>query len=200
MKRLTVLSASALVAFALTCAEARAQRPRVTPDQPVPAPTETPAPPPAPATVKAKYEGGVTGFMKKQTGTLNFNDAEQRLVFRDKYQREYFSLPYKALAAIWPDTKAQRTTAGRVVSAIPAPYGANLIGLLMREKLRYLVVQYSDPDTEVQGVTSFKLDNKELLASVLHTLAGKAELKPRGEAFVRAKDAADGTNSKTPTK
>ena len=188
MKRLHLVALLLL----LSAGSSHAQRPRVTADAPAPpAPSAaaTPTPAPAPQSVKAKYEGGVTGFMKKQTGTLQFNDEERRLVFRDKTQREYFSLPYDSLAAIWPDKKAQRTTAGTVITNVPLPYGANMLGLLMREKLRFLVVQYDDPDTRVQGVTSFKLDNKELLASVLNTLAGKADLKPRGESFIRSKPA-----------
>ena len=194
MKRLQLVALLLL----LSAVSSQAQRPRVTADAPAPAApsaSATPAPAPAPQSVKAKYEGGVTGFMKKQTGSLLFNDEERRLVFRDKTQREYFSLPYDSLAAIWPDKKARRTTAGTVITNVPLPYGANMLGLLMREKLRYLVVQYDDPDTRVQGVTSFKLDSKELLASVLNTLAGKADLKPRGESFIRSKPA-DKTDDK----
>lgn len=191
MKRLSQLAAAALVLVA-AAVSAHAQRPRVPADTPAaqqPAST-APTPAPAPQSVKAKYEGGVAGFMQKQTGTLQFNDEEQRILFRDKTGREYFSLPYDSLAAIWPDKKARRTTTGSVVSALPLPYGANMLGLLMREKVRYLVVQYDDPDTRVQGVTSFKLDSQQLLNSVLHTLAGKAELKQRGDGFVRTKAAA----------
>jgi len=172
----------------LSAVSGQAQRPRVPADSPAtPSASSAPTPAPAPQSVKAKYEGGVTGFMKKQTGTLQFHDEEQRLIFREKTGREYLSLPYKSLAAIWPDKKARRTTAGTVVSNIPLPYGANMLGLLMREKVRYLVVQYDDPDTRVQGITSFKLDSQQLLNSVLHTLAGKAELKPRGESYIRSK-------------
>lgn len=189
MKNFRLAAPAALLLVLLSAASSQAQRPRVAADAPG-QPSAAPTPAPAPASVKAKYEGGVTGFMNKQTGTLQFNDEEQRLIFREKTGREYLSLPYKSLAAIWPDKKAQRTTAGTVVSAVPLPYGANMLGLLMREKLRYLVVQFDDPDTRVQGVTSFKLDSKELLASVLHTLAGKANLKPRGESFIRGKDTA----------
>ncbi len=134
--------------------------------------------------------------MKKQTGTLNFDDAGRRLVFRDKKGKEYFSLPYDSVASVWPDTKARRTTAGTVVSNVPLPYGANLVGLLMREKQRFLVIQYDDPDTDVQGVTSFKLDNKQILASAVHTLAGKADLKQRGEGYVRDRDKAATTTPK----
>lgn len=190
MKKNRLAAPAALLLVLLSAASSQAQRPRVPADTPAGQPSAAPTPAPAPASVKAKYEGGVTGFMNRQTGTLQFNDEEQRLIFREKTGREYLSLPYKSLAAIWPDKKAQRTTAGSVVSAIPLPYGANMLGLLMREKRRYLVVQFDDPDTRVQGVTSFKLDSKELLASVLHTLAGKANLKPRGESFIRGKDTA----------
>lgn len=193
MKRSHLTLAVALVLVALAGTVALAQRPRVAADQTTPAaadPRATPTPA-APATLKAKYEGGIAGYMKKQTGTLHFDDGSQRLVFRNKEGREYLSLPYSSVAAVWPDTKARRTTTGTVVTHIPLPYGANMLGLLMREKKRYLVVQYDDPDTDMQGVTSFKLDNKQVLASAVHTLAGKAELKQRGEGYVRDRDRAD---------
>ena len=187
--RLT-LAAALLLLLSLAAPAAFAQRPRVAADTPPAADPKTTPPPPAPASMKARYEGGVSGYMRKQTGTLNFDDAGQRLVFRDKNGREYLALPYKSVAAVWPDTKARRTTTGTVVTAVPLPYGVNMLGLLMREKQRYLVVQYDDPDTDVQGVTSFKLDNKQILASAVHTLANKAELKQRGEGYVRARDKA----------
>ena len=65
-----------------------------------------------------------------------------------------------------------------------------MLGLLMREKKRYLVIQYADPDTNAQGVTSFKLDNKQVLASAINALANKADLKQRGEGYVRDRDKA----------
>ena len=172
----------AAIAVAALAAAADAQRAHTVA---TPQPTPPPAAAPAPASVTAKYEGGVTGYMKRQTGMLFFDDNAERLVFKDKYQREYFSLPYKSFAALWGDTKAARTKTGSVVSSIPMPYGANMLGLLMREKRRYLVVQFDDPDTKIGGVTSFKLENKETLASVLSTLAQKAGMTARGEAYVR---------------
>ena len=187
--RLT-LFAAALTMLSLAAPAAYSQRPRVSADTTPAAADPKAPPPPAPASMKAKYEGGVGGYMKKQTGTLHFDDAAQRLVFRDKQGREYLALPYNSVAAVWPDTKARRTTTGTVVTAIPLPYGVNMLGLLMREKQRYLVIQYDDPDTDAQGITSFKLDNKQILASAVHTLAGKAELKQRGEGYVRDKNKA----------
>jgi hypothetical protein len=194
MKRSHLTLAAAMLALlSLAGTAALAQRPRAAAGQtPAADPRATPTPP-APATLKAKYEGGYSGYMKKQTGTLNFDDASQRLVFRNKEGREYFSLPYSSVASVWPDTKAQRTTTGTVVTHVPLPYGANMLGLLMREKKRYLVLQFDDPDTDMRGITSFKLDNKQILASAVHTLAVKAELKPRGEAYVRDQDKAANT-------
>jgi hypothetical protein len=189
MKRFQITCAVVIV-FALAGAT-RGQRPRSVNESQQPA-ASRPAPPPpapAPASFKAKYEGGYTGYQKKQTGTLNFDDAGARLVFKDKYMREYFSLPYKSLAALWGDTRAVTSNAARVVGAVPI-YGIGLTSLLMpKNKQRYLVAQFDDPDTKLVGATSFKLESKELLASVLSALAQKAELKPRGEGFVRPPNA-----------
>jgi hypothetical protein len=163
---------------------AAAQRARTMSD-PQPTPQTQPDVPPAPPVVKAKYEGGVIGYPKKQTGTLVFDDPNHRLVFRDKEQREYVPLPYEAITALYPSTRAVQPTSARVIGAVPAPYGLNMLSLLARKKVRYMVVQYYDPDTKAAGITSFKLDSKELLESVLVTTAQKAELVQRGEAWVR---------------
>jgi hypothetical protein len=192
IRRFQILCAASLV-LALTVA-AQAQRPR-TIDRSAQA-SATPAP--APASVKAKYEGGVTGYLKKQTGTVNFDDAGQRLVFKDKDAREYFSLPYKSFAAAWGDTRAVTSNAARVVGAVPI-YGIGLTSLLMpKNKQRFLVIQFDDPDTRLSGTTSFKMENKELVASVLNTLAQKAELRQRGEAYIRPPQTADKNPSKQP--
>src|SRR5919204_3488967 len=160
------LCAAAIAAAALAAAAGvRAQRPR-TADPQSPAPAATPRPAPAPASVKAKYEGGVVGY-RKSDGTLNFDDANSRLTFRDKTNRELFSIPYKAVVMAWPDTRSHTSTAGRVISAVP--YGG-LPGLLMRSKTRYLNVRYQDPDTGTEGAASFKIGEKDVLYSVLTTL------------------------------
>ncbi len=148
----------------------------------------TPKPPPAPPTVKAKYEGGIVGY-RKSDGTLNFDDANHRLVFRDKTSKELFSVPYDVVATAWPDTHSRRSTTGTVLAST-VPYGLGLPGLLMRNKSRYLVLQYNDPDTKAEGMATFKLQSKELLASVLYTFAEKAGLTQRGEAFVRRRNTA----------
>jgi hypothetical protein len=190
MKRFQILCAVCVVCALAVSSQAQRPRSSVNESQ-QPATSAHPATPPAPApaSFKAKYEGGFTGYQKKQTGTLNFDDAGGRLVFKDKYMREYFSLPYKSLAAVWGDTRAVTSNAARVIGAVPV-YGIGLTSLLMpKSKHRYLVAQFDDPDTKLVGATSFKLESKELLASVLATLAQKAELKARGEAFIRPQDA-----------
>ena len=144
---------------------------------------------PAPQTVKAKYEGGVIGYSKKQDGTLKFDDANQRIVFLDKNSREYFPIPYQAITALYPETHSVQPTSARVISAVPTPYGIGMLGMLARKKLRYMIVQYNDPDTKASGVTNFKLDDKDLLLSVIATLAQKSELTQRGEAYVRTNNA-----------
>jgi hypothetical protein len=140
---------------------------------------------PAPNSFTAKYEGGMFGFDKSETGTLKFDDANERIVFFDKAQKEQFAVPYAAMLMVYPQSKSVRSTTGTVVSAIPLP-GAGLAGL-MRSKKNYLVVNFSDPEVDVKGVVSFKLENKYLLGRVINTLGEKAKLTPRGGAFYRVK-------------
>ena len=137
----------------------------------------------APASFQAKYEGGMFGFTDREMGMLKFDDDNQRLVFYGKDKKEQFGIPYKALLVISPQSRSVTSTAGTVVSHIPLP-GAGLAGLI-KEKRRYLVVQFSDPDVDARGVVNFKLDNKELLESVIQTLGEKAKLTQRGDAYYR---------------
>ena len=146
----------------------------------------TPKPAPAPPTFKAKYDGGIVGYGKSD-GTLNFDDGNRRLVFRDKTNREKFSMPYDVVMAAWADTKSRRSTAGGVIAST-VPYGLGLPGLFLKSKTRYLVLQYREPDPKAEGLAAFKLESKELLASVLYSFAEKAGLVQRGEAFVRRRD------------
>jgi hypothetical protein len=186
-KAFTFLGAGLIVA--LMAGATFAQRPRSTNDstQPVSGASSVQKPPPAPQTFKAKYEGGIFAYNKKQTGTLTFDDVNKRLVFRTKEQQEYVSLPYAAVNGAFADTRSLRPTGATVVGSLPLPYGANIPALFIKKKYRYLTLQYSDPDSRSAGITSFKLENKELLNSVLHTLAEKAELEARGDGFVRRK-------------
>jgi hypothetical protein len=176
---------SSALALILTCfcAAALAQRPRaVTEDtsQPPVSPTT-----PAPATVKAKYEGGVFGQPNKKTGTLTVDSLNTRLVFRDGKQKELFSIPFGSITGAYGDSHSVQPAAATVISHVPL-YG--IPASFVKTKVRYLTVQFDDPDSKVAGMTSFRLENKEILDSVLYSLATKAGLTKRGEVYVRKKE------------
>ena len=169
-----------LACFALVAA---AQRPRATTQDATDDSASMPTPPAAPPTVSAKYEGGVFGYTKKMNGTLNFDDESKRLVFRNEKGKEVLFVPYRDISGAFGDTHRVQPAAATVASHIPL-MGASAAGLI-KTKVRYLTLQYNDPDSQVSGVASFKLDNKDILDSVLFSLAGKAGLSRRGEVFVR---------------
>ena len=143
----------------------------------------------APQMVKVKYEGGVFGYRQKMDGYLVFEDVNSRLVFKDKQQKEMFSISYESISAAFADTQSRRPTAATVIGS-SVPYGLGLPALLIKKKYRYLTLQYNDSDVNVAGVTSFKMENKEILEEMLRAVAGKAELSQRGEIYVRKRAAA----------
>jgi hypothetical protein len=169
--------------FIINALPASAQRPR-TPDAD-PNQAATPPPPPPPPTVKAKYEGGVFGYTKKKTGTLIIDSANNRLVFNDGKGKEMFHIPFGSITGAFGDSKFVRPAAATVVSHVPL-YG--IPASFIKTKVRYLTIQYDDPDSKAAGVTSFRLDNKQLVDSVLYTVATQAGLKKRGDIYVRKKE------------
>src|SRR5713226_1676496 len=179
----TITTLGLLLTMALTVS---AQRPRMSNDDASKPETVTTPPAPAPQTVKAKYEGGVFGYPKKLNGTLTFDDTNQRLLFRNENQKEVLFVPYNALTGAYGDTHSVRPVAATVASNIPSIYA--LPAHFIKTKVRYLTLQYNDPDSKVAGVTSFRLENKDILDSVLNTLAGKAGLSKRGDVFVKKKE------------
>lgn len=138
----------------------------------------------APVSFKAKYEGGMFGFSKKEEGTLKFDDANFRLVFFDKDNKERFGIPYSALIVIYPNNQSVQSGTGKVIQNVPI-MGAGIAGQFMKKNIRYLVINFDDADMDVKGTTSFRLENKELLESVVQTLGTKAEMQPRGDAYYR---------------
>ncbi|MFN2512152.1 MAG: hypothetical protein ABR568_11995 [Pyrinomonadaceae bacterium] len=168
----------------LTSVAAYAQRPRTIDTSATTSSNVAVAP--APQTVKAKYEGGVFGYNKTMTGTLSFDDSNRRLLFRNKQQKEVLFVPYDAVTSAFADTQRRRPAAATVASHIP--YIGFPLGFI-KTKVRYLTLQYTDPDSNANGVTSFKLENKQILASVLKTLAEKAGMTARGEIYVKKRDA-----------
>lgn len=164
---------------------ASAQRPRTT--SPDPASVDPSKPAPAPQTMKAKYEGGVFGYNKKRSGTLSFDDTNRRLLFRTKEQKALLFIPYDAVTSAFADTQSRQPAAATVAGQIPLIYA--LPAYFIKTKVQYLTIQYSDPDSKVAGITSFKLENKALVLSALAALADKAALSPRGEIYVKKRDA-----------
>ncbi|MGH9946478.1 MAG: hypothetical protein ACRD6X_04690 [Pyrinomonadaceae bacterium] len=140
---------------------------------------------PAPASFEAKYEGGMFGYSKKEKGTIRFDDVNDRLVFFGQDGKEKFSVPYGAMLVVSPTSQSVTSTTGNVVRNIPLP-GAGL-GSLIKEKKRYLVIQFNDPDVDVRGVVNFRVEDKETLDLVVPALGEKAKLSQRGDAFYRPK-------------
>jgi TonB family protein len=193
----TKLTGAALVGLALTISVA-AQRPRSTAaDSPTTANKSTPAPKPSPApqSVKAKYEGGVFGYNKKQEGTLSFDDANERLVFRNQQQKEVMFIPYAAISQEFADTQSRKPKSASILGSVPVPYGINPIGFI-KTKVRYVTLQFYDPDSHMGGVTSFRVENRDLCESVVATLADKAGLVAQGEIFVRQRPASSGMTAR----
>jgi len=175
-----------VVLVVMTAGASLAQRPRTMTQDKTEAATNVPPPPPAPQTFNAKYEGGVFGYNNKMEGTLSFDEANQRLVFKNDKQKELLFIPYNAITGAYGNTHRVQPAAATLAGHIPSIYA--LPSKLIKTKVRYLTLQYNDPDSKVNGVTSFKLENKDILDSVLNTLAGKAGLNKRGDVYVKKKE------------
>jgi hypothetical protein len=183
MRNKLMASTFALVVLATMTTAAFAQRPRaVTPDNTAGA---MPTPAPAPSTVKAKYEGGVFGFPNKKTGTLTIDATNNRLVFSDGKHTELFSIPFGSITGAYGDSHSVQPAAATVISHVPF-YG--IPAGFVKTKVRYLTIQYDDPDSKAAGATSFRLENKDILDSVLFTVANKAGLTQRGQIYIRKKE------------
>ena len=161
-----------------------AQRPRsMDPEPAAKTSTSKTTTKPAPKSMKAKYEGGVFGYRNTMEGTLTFDDENNRLLFKDKKPPKEISIPYGAITSAYADTQKKQPAAATVASHIP--YGG-LAGLI-KTKVRYLTVQFEDPDSRVSGITSFKLENKDVIESVLVALAEKTGMTKRGDIYVKKK-------------
>ena len=171
---------SAVLLLGLLVTGAFAQRPL----DPEPAKAKQPTTAPAPKTVKAKYEGGVFGYTKTMEGTLTLDDENKRLLFKDKKPPKELHIPYDAITSAFADTQKRQPAAATVASHIPLIWVPNPAGFI-KTKVRYLTLQYYDQDSKVNGVTSFRLENKEILEVVLKALADKTGMTQRGDIYVK---------------
>ena len=176
---------SALLLLGVLLTGAYAQRPRSMDPQPAAKPAPTVKPAPAPKTVNAKYEGGVFGYNKTMEGTLTFDDNNNRLIFKDKKPPKEISIPYEAITSAFADSKKVQPAAATVAQNVPSIY--SLPARFIKHKVRYLTLQFSDPDSKMSGITSFKISDKDLLESVLVTLAEKTNMTLRGDIYVKKK-------------
>lgn len=143
---------------------------------------------PAPESFEAKYQGGFFGYSEKVDGKLKFDDVNKRFVFFNEEGKELFGLTYSTIITIYPQSQSVTSTTGNIVRAIPLP--GSIFGGFIKEKRRYLVLRFEDPELDVVGTMSFKLDNKELLDSVIGTLGEKTGLQNRGDAYFKPKEKA----------
>ena len=147
---------------------------------------ESPVPENLPDVIKVDYQGGVFGYSQKQDGTIRFDDINERLVFYGEDDKEKFSIPYDAIAVVYPSQQKVRSGTGRAVGAIPVP-GASIAGLFMKKKKNYLVIQFEDIDVDVTGTANFLIDTGDLLAAAIHAVGQRAEMQRRGDAYIRKK-------------
>ncbi|MDH3491954.1 MAG: hypothetical protein OEM82_00240 [Acidobacteriota bacterium] len=182
MNRFWTLS---FVLAALLSAGANAQvRPREEPDQTV---VSDPTQREMLETIEVKYQGGLFGYSKKEHGTIKFDDINERLSFYGKDGKERFSIPYSSIVVVYPSQTKVQSGTGRAVGAIPFP-GAGIGGLFMKKKKNYLVVNYDDQDVDAKGAINFLVDTPEILFNSIYTIGEKAEMKPRGDSYIRKKD------------
>src|SRR5829696_6434415 len=145
-----------------------------------------PTPPAPPKVVPAKYMGGFAGYRKKQEGMLTFDDRNQRLVFRDKNEKEVISISYDAVMVAFADSETRRLMGNGTQSVVLGAGGIlALPSLLFKKKFEYLTIQFEDPQTYLKGVTQFKLKNKEIIDSVAYALAQRAGLVQQGAIYTR---------------
>ncbi len=190
-----------LLAAALSPGSAFAQRTRQMDEapKPVPPPAEqqetpdgktskvsVPVPPAPPKVVPAKYMGGFASYRKKQEGMLTFDDRNQRLVFRDKNEKEVISISYDAVMVAFADHETRRLMGDGTKSVVLGTAGIlGLPAMLLKKKFEYLTIQFEDPETYLRGTTQFKLKDKDVIDSVVYALAQKAGLIQQGAMYTR---------------
>ncbi len=176
------------------------QTEQVAPDAQKTPKVSVPAPPAPPKVVPAKYMGGFAGYRKKQEGMLTFDDRNQRLVFRDKNEKEVISISYDAVMVAFGDHETRRLMGDGTKSAVLGTAGIfGLPGLLFKKKFEYLTIQFEDTETYLKGVTQFKLKNQEIIDSVAYALAQRAGLVQQGHIYTRRRVSEPASAEKTST-
>jgi hypothetical protein len=136
-------------------------------------------------TFEVKYTGGLYGFSKSEHGTVKFDDINERLIFAGKDGKERFSIPYDSMLVVFPSQKKVQSGAGRAVGAAPIP-GLGIAGMFMKKKKNYLVIRFKDTDVKAEGSINFLVDTAEILMNSIYTIGEKAEMKQRGDSYLRS--------------
>ncbi len=145
-----------------------------------------PTPTAPPKVVPAKYMGGFAGYRKKQEGMLTFDDRNQRLVFRDKNEKEVISISYDAVMVTFADRETRRLMGNGTQSVVLGAGGIlALPSLLLKKKFEYLTIEFEDPETYLKGVTQFKLKDQDIIESMAYALAQRAGLIQQGQVYTR---------------
>jgi hypothetical protein len=145
-----------------------------------------PVPPAPPKVVPAKYMGGFASYRKKQEGMLTFDDRNQRLVFRDKNEKEVISISYEAVMVAFADRETRRLMGDGTKSVVLGTTGIfGLPAMLLKKKFEYLTIQFEDPETYLRGTTQFKLKDKDIIDSMAYALAQRAGLIQQGAIYTR---------------
>jgi hypothetical protein len=206
-----------VLAVSLSSGAALAQRQRQMGDAPRPVPTpappqpletqegqatpkiSVPVPPAPPKVVPAKYMGGFASYRKKQEGMLTFDDRNQRLVFRDKSEKEVISISYDAIMVAFADQETRRLMGNGTQSVVLGAGGIlALPSLLFKKKFEYLTIQFEDPETYLRGTTQFKLKDKDIIDSMAYALAQKAGLIQQGAIYTRRRVIQPASDTQTP--
>ncbi len=180
MKKLLILSITGLFLFALSVnAQVRpADTEETEEEEPKAEMLET---------FEVKYTGGIFGFSKSEHGTVAFDDINERLIFKGEDGKERFSVPYETIMVVYPSQKKVQSGTGRAVGAAPLP-GASIAGMFMKKKKNYLVIRFEDREVDAEGTINFLVDTEDILRNSIYTIGEKAEMKPRGDAYIRKKD------------
>lgn len=128
----------------------------------------------------AKYEGGQPGIEKKHKGRINFDNENRELVFLKGGKQRMFAIPYDSITIVTADEKARRRVKETII------LGVTIIGLFAlpilfsKKKLRYVMVEYSNPEKDTAGAAVFQVKGKDK-GGVVALLAQKGELERRSE-------------------
>ena len=104
------------------------------------------------------------GYTKTMEGTLTFDDENNRLLFKDKKPPKEIHIPYDAITSAFADTQKRQPAAATVASHVPHLHA--LPAGFIKTKVRYLTLQYSDPDSKAHAAIDPPRQKRQQCAGV----------------------------------